>query len=148
MLVEWSLHWVLQVMLPCDFSFIVLTFTTCFGLHGHLEVCRIFLFSYVWRILLRCFFALVSRGHTLHVSICAFPVLFSFVNFVSCLCVWLLAFSLLFVCSVPNTIKLHADGNITCKIHWTIQCNRMLKYSIMSDRLLWTSSQLSSVASG
>jgi hypothetical protein len=30
-----------------------------------------------------------------------------------------------------STIKLHADGNITCKTHWTIQCSRMLKYSII-----------------
>jgi hypothetical protein len=28
------------------------------------------------------FFAFFSRGHTLHISICVFPVLFSFVNFV------------------------------------------------------------------
>jgi hypothetical protein len=32
-----------------------------------------------------------------------------------------------------NTIKLHAGGNITCKTHWTIQCSRMLKYSIMEQ---------------
>jgi hypothetical protein len=30
-----------------------------------------------------------------------------------------------------NTIELQADGNITCKTHWTIQCSRMLKYSIL-----------------
>jgi hypothetical protein len=30
--------------------------------------------------------------------------------------------------------RLHANGNITCKPHRTIQCSRMLKYSIM-----WTS---------
>jgi hypothetical protein len=36
--------------------FFSLSFTTCFGLHGHLQVCRISLFSYAWRILLRCFF--------------------------------------------------------------------------------------------
>jgi hypothetical protein len=30
-----------------------------------------------------------------------------------------------------NTIKLHTDGNITCKTHWTIQCTRMLKYNIV-----------------
>jgi hypothetical protein len=32
-------------------------------------------------------------------------------------------------------IKLHADGNITCKTNWTIQCRRMLKYSIMEFSL-------------
>jgi hypothetical protein len=31
-----------------------------------------------------------------------------------------------------NTIKLHADGNITCKTHWTIQCSRMLEYCIIT----------------
>jgi hypothetical protein len=32
-----------------------------------------------------------------------------------------------------NTIKLHADGNITYKTHRTIQCSKMLKYSIMAE---------------
>jgi hypothetical protein len=35
-----------------------------------------------------------------------------------------------FVCMKTSKIKLHADGNITCKTHWTIQSIRMLKYSI------------------
>jgi hypothetical protein len=33
-----------------------------------------------------------------------------------------------------NTIKLHADGNITCNTLWTIQCSRMLKYNITDLR--------------
>jgi hypothetical protein len=40
-------QWVLQVMFPSACRFIVLVFTvftTCFGLHGHLQVCRIFYF--------------------------------------------------------------------------------------------------------
>jgi hypothetical protein len=58
-----GLQWVLQVMLPSACSFIVdvslsyiwlsLFYTTCFGLHGHLQVCRVFLLSYSWRNLLR-----------------------------------------------------------------------------------------------
>jgi hypothetical protein len=40
------LPWLLQVMIPSACSFIVfwfsLSFTTCFGLHGYLQVCRIF----------------------------------------------------------------------------------------------------------
>jgi hypothetical protein len=47
-----------------------------------------------------CFAAslpLFSRGHTLHVSICVFSVLFSFVNLLFLACFCLLAFSLLFV---------------------------------------------------
>jgi hypothetical protein len=74
---------------------VVTVYTTCFGLHGHLQVCRIFLLSYSWRNLLRwVFFCLF-----LHVvTLCTFPVvffvLFFFVNFaVSCVCVCLLAFS-------------------------------------------------------
>jgi hypothetical protein len=35
-----------------------------------------------------------------------------------------------------NTIKLHADGNITCNIHWTIQCSRKLKYSIVDYKFV------------
>jgi hypothetical protein len=27
-----------------------------------------------------------------------------------------------------HTIKQHADGDITCNTHWSIQCSRMLKY--------------------
>jgi hypothetical protein len=30
-----------------------------------------------------------------------------------------------------NTIKLHADWNIICCTHWTLQCSRMLKYNIL-----------------
>jgi hypothetical protein len=57
-------QWVLQVKFPSACSFIVcwfpLSFTTCFGLHGHLHVCRI-LHTFIFiclRILLRCFFSL------------------------------------------------------------------------------------------
>jgi hypothetical protein len=35
-----------------------------------------------------------------------------------------------------NTIKLHANGNITCNTHWTIQCSRMLKYSIIQETVI------------
>jgi hypothetical protein len=35
-------------------------------------------------------------------------------------------------CNSENqyTIRLHADRNITCNTHWTIQCSRMPKYSL------------------
>jgi hypothetical protein len=48
---------VLQVMLPsaCSFIALSLSYTTCFGLHGHLQVCSIFLFSCAWRSLFRWF---------------------------------------------------------------------------------------------
>jgi hypothetical protein len=35
-----------------------------------------------------------------------------------------------------NTIKLHADWDITCNTHWTMRCSRMLKYSIMRGNRL------------
>jgi hypothetical protein len=59
----------LRASLLCWFS---LSFTTCFGLHGHLQVYRIFLFSYAWRIMFRCFFFL-PFFHV--VTLCAFPSL-------------------------------------------------------------------------
>jgi hypothetical protein len=41
-------QWLLQVMFPSVCSFIIfwlsLSFTTCLGLYGHLQVCRIFIF--------------------------------------------------------------------------------------------------------
>jgi hypothetical protein len=64
----------------CWFS---LSFTTCFGLRGHLQVCRIFYFHILEGFCLAAFFLpFFSRGHTLHDSICVFSVLFSFVIFV------------------------------------------------------------------
>jgi hypothetical protein len=43
-------------------------------------------------------------------------------------CVCLFAFS----CCL-STIKLHAEGTITCKTHSTIQCSQTLKYSILNS---------------
>jgi hypothetical protein len=66
----------LQIMFPSACSFIVfwfsLSFTTCFGLHGHLQVCRIlhtfiFIFLKDFASLLFWFTAFFSRGHTLRV---------------------------------------------------------------------------------
>jgi hypothetical protein len=67
----------------------------CLTLYVHLQVCSIFLFTYVWRNLLRWFLLpFFARGHTARLHLC-FSVLFSFVNFVvvSCVYVCLLAFS-------------------------------------------------------
>jgi hypothetical protein len=51
------------------------------------------------------FFLPFSPDHTLHVSICVSPVLFFFLVFVVslCVCVYLLALSLLFVCTLLLT---------------------------------------------
>jgi hypothetical protein len=61
-------HGSVCVQLYCWFP---LSFTTCFGLHGHLQVCmilHIFILIYL-RILLRCSFGFLPflRGHTLRV---------------------------------------------------------------------------------
>jgi hypothetical protein len=73
-------EWVLHVMSPSVCSFIVcwfpLYFTTCFGLHGHLQVCRIlhiFMFIYL-KILFRCFFGSLPFFTWSH-SVC-FPFVF------------------------------------------------------------------------
>jgi hypothetical protein len=60
-------QWVLQVMFPSACSFIVcwfpLSFAACFNLHGHLQVCRIFIFiclkdsaSIFFAFLVRCLY--------------------------------------------------------------------------------------------
>jgi hypothetical protein len=163
-------------------SFIVLvslSFTTCFGVRGHLQVCRIFLFSYAWRILLCCFFVPFFRVFTLHVSICVLPLLccakrhirkettkITKENSTGTKHKWKRAEcdhveksseaesfrhmkikisytpedghvgrNMLWKTVKTNTIKLHADGNITCKTHWTIQCSRILKYSTLNYQL-------------
>jgi hypothetical protein len=89
------------------------------------------------------FFAFFSRGHTLHVSICVFPVLFFFVNFVvSCVCVCLLALSLLFVLYL--LLSLRAEGlqrrlnkvqniwmrtvNVLSQLHNNVQYNFITEY--------------------
>jgi hypothetical protein len=51
-------------------------------------------------------------------------------SWVSSLVWWLL--HCVFICLLALSTLLHADRNITCNIHWTIQCSRMLKYSIMT----------------
>jgi hypothetical protein len=82
-------QWVLQVMFPSACSFIVLVFTV-FGLHGHIQVCRICL-------LIRILQAYENKiSYTLedgHVGRNMWKTV------------------------KTNTIKLHADGNITCKTH-------------------------------
>jgi hypothetical protein len=82
----------LQIMFPSACSFIVfwfsLHFTACFGLHGHLQVCRILhIFIFIClkdsALLLFWLAAFFSRGHTLHVfHLCFVPMLFSFLIFV------------------------------------------------------------------
>jgi hypothetical protein len=58
----------LRAVLLCWSS---LSFTICFGLHDHLQVCRIFYFHVHKGFCFAAFFLpLFSRGHTLHVFIC------------------------------------------------------------------------------
>jgi hypothetical protein len=69
-----------------------LSFTTCFGLHSHLQVCRIFYFHMLEGFCFAVFSAFFSRGHTLHVSICDFFLCFpSLFLLFPCVCVCLLA---------------------------------------------------------
>jgi hypothetical protein len=99
-------QWILKVMFPSAYSFILcwfsLSFTTCFGLHGHLQVCRILhIFIYLClRILLRCvllhfWFAAFSYVVTLCMfSICglflfSFPSCSFFLVFSACCLLWL-----------------------------------------------------------
>jgi hypothetical protein len=72
-------------MFPSACSFIVcwspLSFTTCFGLHGHLQACRI-LYIFIFVCLKDSASLPFLRGHTLRVfHLCFVPVLFSFVLF-------------------------------------------------------------------
>jgi hypothetical protein len=102
-------QWVLHVMFPSACSYIVcwfpLSFTTCFGLHGHLQAYKILHIFKGSASLLED--GHVGRKHVVKDS------------------------------GNQHTIKLHAGGNITCNTHWTIQCSRVLKYSIIGrERLL------------
>jgi hypothetical protein len=100
-------------MLPSACSFIVdvslsyvwlsLFYTTCFGLHGHLQVCICFTFIFLKESASLFLLHFLARGCTLHVSICVF-LLFFFVNFLILVC--LFAFS---CCLNYNNY-----GNATC----------------------------------
>jgi hypothetical protein len=140
-------------MFPSVCIFIVLVVTVSLHVSTFMAIFRCvgYVFSYALRILLRCFL-LLFLVHTLHVFH-----------------LWprgkegrepkkatksseAESFNILHTWRWPcrpkhvvrqwrtNTIKLHADRNITCNTHWTMQCSRMLKYSIMcqflSDLLL------------
>jgi hypothetical protein len=76
---QFTVQWVLQVMLPSACSFIVLVFTVfryMFRPTWPSSGVTIFLFSYAWRILLRCFFAFFFYV----VTLCSFPFLFFFAD--------------------------------------------------------------------
>jgi hypothetical protein len=95
---------VLQVMFPYACSFIVLVFTVSLYVSAYMAIFKCvgyFIFIYLKdSASLLFFFAFFSRSHTLHVSICVFFPLFSFVSFflfVS-LCVCLSACSFSVVC--------------------------------------------------
>jgi hypothetical protein len=97
-------HRVLQVMLPSACSFIVLVVTVLHYMFRPTWQSSGVGYYYFHMPKEFCFAAFLPFFHVVtfcNVSICVFPVLFSFVNFVvSCVCVCLLAFCLLFVCSV------------------------------------------------
>jgi hypothetical protein len=119
-----------------------LFYTICFGLYGHLQVCRMLLLSCSWRNLLLWFFLCILHVVTLctWLHFCTFLYVFSCSIFLVLLCCFLracLSACLFVLWQLTCTIKLHADGNITWNTHWTIQCSRMLKYSIKKIVLQW-----------
>jgi hypothetical protein len=114
----WQLHIIciisslLQVMLPSACSFIV-------------DVsCHCLTFS------CRCF--------TLHVS--AYMAIFRCVGYFYFHIAEGICFAgFCLFCTWSHFARFHLWGglNITCKTHWTIQCSRMLKYSIISSLFIW-----------
>jgi hypothetical protein len=87
-------QWVLQVMFPSACSFVVcwfpLSFTTCFALHGHLQVCRILriFISKCLRILLPCFLGLLpffTWSHSLCFQSVGLVKLYYYLLFMLCL---------------------------------------------------------------
>jgi hypothetical protein len=89
-------QWVLQVMFPSACSFIVLVFTVSLHVSAYMTIFKSV--GYFTFICLKDSASLPfsSRDHTLHVSICVFP-LFSFVIFVVSLCECLSACSVFIV---------------------------------------------------
>jgi hypothetical protein len=112
-------QWVLQVMSPSACSFIVcwfpLSFTTCFGLHGHLQVYRIlhiFIFK-CFRFLLRCE---PKKQHSRILKQLK-------INIWRILHTWRWPYRPKHVVKDSgnkHTIKLHPDGDITCNTHWSM----------------------------
>jgi hypothetical protein len=95
------------VLLYCTLVFSLLdSFSTCFGLLGHLQVC-----TYLLIFKESAFFFYV-------VALCMFLVCVLF------LCCFSFVF---FVASCVRVSCLHVEGDITYNTHWTIQCSRMLK---------------------
>jgi hypothetical protein len=95
----------------CVQLYCILPFTTCFGLHDHLQVGRIFTFVCLKDSASLLFFFLLSfsRGHTLHVfHLCFVLVLFPFVIFVLSLRLCLSACSF-FVVHEQNTTGKHSE---------------------------------------
>jgi hypothetical protein len=76
----------LRAALLCRFS---LSFTTCFGLHGHLQVCSIFYFHMLGGFCFAAFFYLFSHV----VTLCMFPFVFF-----SCFPSLFLLFPCVFLC--------------------------------------------------
>jgi hypothetical protein len=105
-------------MFPSACSFIVLVTTVSLHVSAYMAIFMCvgyFIFICLKDSVSLLFSVFFSRGHTQHVSICVVETCSETVR--------------------TNTIKLHADGNITCNTYWTIQCSRMLKYSKRKHRL-------------
>jgi hypothetical protein len=103
------------------------------------------IFNGYYRLCFRLRAALLYVGfHCLSLHVSAYMAIFRSVGFFIYLFYMLKDSALLHVVKDSenqHTMKLDADRNITCNTHWTIQCSRMLKYSII-DRILPTSTHI------
>jgi hypothetical protein len=115
-------------MFPSACSFIVccfpLSFTTCFGLHGHLQVCRIFYFDMLEGFYFAAFTVFCSLGYTLYISICVFSLTLEKKEKHQ----WLQAFQS-YVCLVPSITESCTDWrhrnlrtlcHVTPQLKWTV----------------------------
>jgi hypothetical protein len=119
--------------------------TTCFGLYGHLQVCRMLLLSCSWRNLLRCFFSVSCTW----LRFCRFPYVFSCSIFLfsfsfSCVRVYLLVFSCCL--SVWTRAKCnHVQENQRSRFLQEHESNNMLhirRWPFRPKHVVWNSDNL------
>jgi hypothetical protein len=108
-------QWVLQVMFlsACSLYWFSLSFTTCFGLHGHLQVCKIFYFcmlegfcfaAFLFVCLLPFYFSLPPHA----VTLCMFSIC---VLFLCCFPSLFLLFPCVCVCLQRGSRQTHTQSN-------------------------------------
>jgi hypothetical protein len=138
-------EWALKVMVLSACSFIVLVFTVSLHVLAYMAI-----FRYVWyfificlkdsaSLLFSCLFPTWSHAACFHLRF--FP-LFSFVIFVSSVCVCLLALSLLFVCSVLCLLDLTFVNThlVFRRVVWFLAVSRLMHSPslYMNNYMYWT----------